>query len=119
MADDNQQASDESQIDENISPLVATLKGLPGITINSSYGGHENPTPGQVAAGEWHVDFCLMPDQLGWQSLELIAFAVGELLSDDREIELTVWHDVGVRFDLRGYGGDPNELAQVISDHAG
>lgn len=118
MADDNPQASNEIQIDENIAPLVAILNSLPGISTNSSCGGHENPTPGQAVAGEWYVDFCLLPDKRGWQSLELIAFAVGELLNDDGTIELTVWHNGGVRFDLRGCGSDPNELAQVISDHA-
>ena len=116
MNDDKQQVPKEVQIDENIATLVATLNSLPGISTNSSCGGHENPGPGQAPAGEWYVDFDLLPHQLAWQSLELIAFAIGELLCCGSTIELKVWHDGGVRFDLRGYDCDPNELTEMIHD---
>lgn len=117
MTEDDEQASDGLTIDENIANLVATLNGLAGIATNSSCGGHQNPSPGQVRAGEWYIDFDLLPHQLAWQSLELIALAVGERLEEGDEIRLTVWHDGGVRFDLRGYDSDPNELAAVIFNH--
>lgn len=117
MAEDNEQASHEVQIDENIATLVATLNSLPGISTNSSCGGHENPGPGQAPAGEWYVDFYLIPHQLAWQSLELVALTIGELQCCGSTVELKVWHDGGVRFDLRGHDCDPNELAAMIEEH--
>ena len=110
MTDDSN--NDEIQIDPKVARLVTALNNLAGISTNSSCGGHENPTcVSQVAENEWYVDFVLTPHQLAWQSLELIAIAQGEFMDS---VELTVWHDGGVRFDLRGIDVTADEFADFI-----
>ena len=108
-------SDDEMQIDPKVARLVDVLNNLPGVSTNSSCGGHaETTNVSQCPENEWYVDFELVPHQMAWASLERIAMACGEFFSDDGLVELKVWHDGCVRFDLRGVDVTADEFADAL-----
>lgn len=99
------------EVDERIRKLVEAVNAAGAITT-SSCGGHRCPTAGQVPKDEFVVDFYVPQCSEGWIALDILSRVVMEA----PYCELQVWHDCGLRFELRGYGGqDPDELAQAIS----
>lgn len=62
--------------DPSIRSLVAALNAFPGVATIGSCGGHENPGPGQWAAGKWYVKLIFDQDDDGWLALEFLAWAI-------------------------------------------
>lgn len=103
------------KIDRKVARLVRVLNSLPGVSTFSSCGGHAKPTiVSQCPINEWYVNFSLLPHQMAWQSLELIASARCEFMSGDALVTLTVWHDAGVNFELSGVDVKADEFAAFI-----
>lgn len=64
------------ELDPNIVALVRVLNRFPGIHTIGSCGGHEDPAPYQVAAGEWWVLFEVDHTEPGWVSLEFLSWVI-------------------------------------------
>jgi hypothetical protein len=91
------------ECDLNIGPLVCTLNSIPGLSTNSSCEGHADPKAGQADYGSFYVDFDVEENRLGWQALDIVSRSI-EAFKDqyDEHIELTLWYDGGLRWNLRG-----------------
>src|SRR5690349_24960385 len=108
---------DGMKIDARIAKLVRALNLLPGCTTFSSCGGHRNPGPGQVPAGEFSVSLDFDRTKAGWHALELLTSAVWE--TDCEHIALTTWRagdePESMAFSLAGKNGaDPDALAAIL-----
>ena len=108
-------SASKPKIDRKVARLVKLLNSLPGVFTNSSCGGHAKQTNvSQCPANEWYVDFELTPHQMAWESLGLIALVATELSTDEFSITLKVWHDGGIRFDLRGIDVPADDFASAV-----
>ncbi len=107
------------EVDDNVVGLVQSLNTLPGIFTTASCGGPPDPGPGQHPAGEFDVSLEADLNMGGWRSLEILAWAAGELQAD-----LVAWGGTdGPRrgslcFDLSGTA-DPDEAAELIGEARG
>ena len=89
--------------DESIRALVNCLAGLPGIETIGSCGGHDNPQPGQHAAGSWFVSFYAvgMAGQFWLSKVEAIVAEIDDV---------SIYHDEHGWHSIDGGDGAPDEV---------
>lgn len=64
------------ELDKNIVSLVRALNEYPGVDTVGSCGGHADASPAQAPEGEWWVKFDIAPNDVGWRTLEFLAWLI-------------------------------------------
>lgn len=98
-------------IDLEVAKLVLVLNALPGVSTFSSCGGHHPTGPCQSPAGRFMVNFYLVGEAegeesaAGLRSLRRVVEAL-QAVNDEADgecvIEVHLWADSGLNFELRG-----------------
>ena len=112
------------ELDANIKPLVETVNAFPGLVTVGSCGGHAQPGPGQYPAGTWYVKFDAAHSEIGWRSLEFVAWVTTDLRRGGEGVILEATSPppylnspgACLAFVLSGKDVDPEFVARFLSD---
>lgn len=107
-------------IEIRVQKLIDVLNRLPDVETFSSCGGHENSEIAiQLPADQFFVRFTVKKTRKGWESLELLVWAIYN--TDLDRLTLDVWNREnmkrGIAFEI--YGTDnvnPDVFARVLKD---
>jgi len=112
------------ELDSNIRSLVEALNAFPGVDTVGSCGGHASPGPGQYPEGTWYVKFDAAHSEIGWRSLEFVAWVTTDLRRGGEGVILEATSPppylnspgACLAFVLSGKDVDPEFVARFLSD---